>query len=314
MPDYQTIHDSDSAFQKTTSIVFPDNSSGEISAQDSRDAYASLRDKDKIKVLWSTGSASLTLDVSAALVHRIFLTQSIGSTSLVDEPPCNLVWPSENLTHANWLRGSSTFISATNAEDAFGLSTADRYTVSAVANTQVQQLIPVKSGLAYRFQFYAKLAPSSSSGNFNFGWTNAEGGGLSLNQTDGSATSTWGFFSSVWTADSTTTRYVGLDNRANTVNTDIYLARMQVVPSSAREDYVKTQAGPVSEIAQVQLWLQQDATGGRTVTYGSNILWENSTTGVLSTTGGMVDAVSLTSIDGGAFWFATLTAKGFPNA
>jgi hypothetical protein len=101
LPDYQTVFD-DSAFQKTTASVLPDNSTGQIDAQDVRDMYATLRDRDTVKLVSYSSTASLTIDLSAGPVQQIVLKNNIGSVSFENCPPVNLLYYSEDITNVAW--------------------------------------------------------------------------------------------------------------------------------------------------------------------------------------------------------------------
>lgn len=306
MPDYQTIYD-DSAFQKTTATILNDNSSGDISAQDMRDLYATLRDRDRLKALSYSSTATLTIDLSAGPVQNIVLAQNITAINFVNRPPFNLLWGSENVTDGHWSPGSSTTIGASNVEDPFGQSTADRLVMIAGANTFLQQAFEAQQGAVYTWNLYAKRAGGDVAGRFDltFSDTNAV-----IKSQVFSASTTWGFYETTWTANVTATRLVNIDNVANTIATDIYVARMGLYGSD-KTDYVKTNPQPNGEVAQVQLYLQQDDAGSRTVSWGPRVFWENSATPTLSTTANTVDCVTLVSVNGGATWRATFNGQGW---
>lgn len=306
MPDYQTVYD-DSAFQKSTAEVLPDNASGLISAQDMRDLYATLRDRNRVKTFEYSSTATITVDLSVGTVQTIILKNNITSVGFVNLPPVNLIWPSEDLTSGNWEKLTNTTVAGSNVEDPFGLSTADRLTMIAGSSTRLSQQVPVVAGAVYTFGFYAKGAGAVV--GFDFGVASAAGTALDLRDVDGSASSTWGFYETVYTAATTTTLWFGIDNRANTLATDIYVARIGVFATD-KTDYVKTTSGPAGEATQVQVFLQQDATGSRLVSYGPRVLWENSATPTLSTTAGTVDSLVFTSTDGVNFR-GTFTGKGW---
>jgi hypothetical protein len=64
-------------------------------------------------------------------------------------------------------------------------------------------------------------------------------------------------------------------------------------------------------IKALELVLTQDATGGRTVTWGSTVKWDNATPPVLSTAPGATDRLVFTSYDNGVTWYGDLIGKGY---
>jgi hypothetical protein len=312
MPNYQTIYD-DSAFQTTSADVLPDNSIGSISAQDMRDLYATVRDRNRVKSIVYSSTASLTIDLSSAIVQTIVLTQNIGSVSFANCPAVNLFYASEDITNAAWDKASNATVSASNVENVEGLSVADRLTWAATTNTTLRQPFQGYAGAIYTLEIDAKATSAAAPMTFNIGFGNSQGAAINVGTPlDVSASTTWGTAYAVsYTAATTQTLYATIDNRTNTVATDIYLSRLRLYPSSAKGDYVKTRPSPAGEAAQAMLYLKQDATGSRTVAWGPRIFWENSATPTLSTTAGAVDAIALASDDGGATWQATLAGKGW---
>lgn len=59
------------------------------------------------------------------------------------------------------------------------------------------------------------------------------------------------------------------------------------------------------------IYLVQDATGVRTVTWPASVKWPNGVPAVLSTAANAVDVVVLESWDGGTTWFANLAGKHY---
>jgi hypothetical protein len=309
LPDYETIYN-DSAFQTSTAEVLPDNSANEISAQDMRDMYATLRDRNRVKCIAYTSTAALTLDLSVASVFHIYLNQNITSVAVRNEPSINLLYPSEDLDSGNFFVNTNADVSASNVVDPFGLSTADRLTIQATTNSSVKYPIPVLAGGVYTFNLYARTVSGASlSGSWEIGWASSSGVAPDLKTANVSSSSSYAIYESVYTAATTGTIWATIDNRTNTQLVDLYVARLGVYTTD-KKDYVKTTVGPAGEASQVQIFLQQDATGGRTVSWGSRIVWENSATATLSTTGGMVDSVTIMSTDGGRYR-ATFNGKGW---
>jgi hypothetical protein len=301
----------DSAFQRTTATVLPDNSTGAIGADDVRNMYATLRDRDKLKAIFYSSSASLTIDLSAAPVQLVELTQNIGSVSFVNTPPFNLLGASEDATHAVWTAAANTFVSASNVANIDGLSVADRYTVAATTGTGLRQELWTVAGAVYQFSVDARTVSAASPATFDIGFSNNSTSSINLGAAQNcSASSSWGVYDVVYTAATTTFIYPMIDNRTNTVATDIYISRLRCT-ASTKTDYVKTNPYPTGEVAQVQLYLQQKSGGSNTVSWGPRVLWENSATPTLSTTADTVDSVTLISTDGGAIWRATFNGQGW---
>jgi hypothetical protein len=68
---------------------------------------------------------------------------------------------------------------------------------------------------------------------------------------------------------------------------------------------------PTGTLANVNLFLTQDTTGNRLITWPSSVSWGNPGAPVLSTTGGAIDIVSLSTFTGGSKWFGFLSGRGF---
>jgi hypothetical protein len=185
-------------------------------------------------------------------------------------------------------------------------------TFTALTSTTLRQDFPAFAGVEYIFELDAR-GLSATNTLFNIGFGNSFGAAINVGSpVDVSASTSWGMaYKASFTAVSTQTLLATIDNRANTQLSDLYLSRLHLYPSSAKSDYVRTTNLVGGELAQVQLYLKQDSTGSRTVAWGPRVFWENSATPTLSTTAGTVDAVALTSTDGGATWRATLNGKGW---
>jgi hypothetical protein len=68
-----------------------------------------------------------------------------------------------------------------------------------------------------------------------------------------------------------------------------------------------TGLSPTANLAQtVSIFMKQDATGGRTVTWPSGVKWSNGVAPTLVTTANAENVVSLTTFDSGTTWY------GFP--
>lgn len=59
------------------------------------------------------------------------------------------------------------------------------------------------------------------------------------------------------------------------------------------------------------LYLTQDGTGSRTVTWGASVKWAGATPPTLSTAANAVDILVFESIDGGTTWYGSLVGTNF---
>lgn len=61
----------------------------------------------------------------------------------------------------------------------------------------------------------------------------------------------------------------------------------------------------------IQLFLQQDATGSRTVVWPTTVRWGSAAPPTLSTAPSKTDIIQLTTLNGGSTWYATVIGLGF---
>jgi len=59
------------------------------------------------------------------------------------------------------------------------------------------------------------------------------------------------------------------------------------------------------------LYLEQDATGSRTVTWPAAVQWAGGTAPTLTTTGSYTDILSFSTVDGGTTWFGFVCAQNY---
>jgi len=59
------------------------------------------------------------------------------------------------------------------------------------------------------------------------------------------------------------------------------------------------------------LYLTQDATGGRTVTWPASVLWAGGTAPTLTTTASATDALVFETLNGGTTWYGSLVGANF---
>ena len=67
----------------------------------------------------------------------------------------------------------------------------------------------------------------------------------------------------------------------------------------------------VGKACSFGLYLKQDGTGSRTVTWPTSVKWPHGVVPVLSTTAGAIDLLTFESVDGGTTWFGSLAGANF---
>lgn len=115
----------------------------------------------------------------------------------------------------------------------------------------------------------------------------------------GSTAAASGKFTQAYTAPS------ALGNISSSLNPACSLSNVFTATLTGNPSF--SPSGPASG-QTINLLLTQDATGGRTVTWGSSVKWINGSAGVLSTAASAVDLVVLTYI--GTTWYGSV-AKSF---
>lgn len=64
-------------------------------------------------------------------------------------------------------------------------------------------------------------------------------------------------------------------------------------------------------VTTLELYLTQDGTGSRTVTWPAAVKWDGGTAPTLSTTAGTIDCIVLRTVNGGTTWLANMAGKGY---
>jgi hypothetical protein len=73
-----------------------------------------------------------------------------------------------------------------------------------------------------------------------------------------------------------------------------------------------TLSGATSGTAcSLSLYIKQDGTGGRTVTWPASIKWPGGAAPVLSTAANTIDLIVLETLDGGTTWYGTLAGADY---
>jgi hypothetical protein len=101
------------------------------------------------------------------------------------------------------------------------------------------------------------------------------------------------------TATATTTLNCALSNVFNiTLAANITTLAFSNIPASGR-------------VYSMSLFLNQDATGSRTIAWPASVRWSGGTAPTLTTTAGKTDIVSLVTHDGGTNWFGFIAGQNF---
>ncbi len=102
---------------------------------------------------------------------------------------------------------------------------------------------------------------------------------------------------------------IGLSGATRVI--DPYHGEVQMLTLDQAVVALSLSGAPSGRMVDVTLLLQQDATGNRTVTWGSGIHWPASIAPVLTTTPNAIDSVGLYTTDGGANWYGSTLALGY---
>jgi len=115
---------------------------------------------------------------------------------------------------------------------------------------------------------------------------------------------------------------------------DISQVIIQRITPTSSSLFVDAHAGPVAHITlntaslnltvgvttvdtahehRLRLYLTQDGSGGRDISWPSNIVWNQQREPILSVTPGYTDIIDLTSIDGGVTWFGIFAGVAFTS-
>lgn len=99
---------------------------------------------------------------------------------------------------------------------------------------------------------------------------------------------------------------------ASTANTTIDLANGNVQMLTLNTSTTIALTGATNSTAcSISLYLKQDATGNRTITWPTSVKWPSAIAPVLSTGATKVDLVVLETLDGGTTWYGTLAGADF---
>lgn len=99
---------------------------------------------------------------------------------------------------------------------------------------------------------------------------------------------------------------------ATTANTAIDLANGNVQVLTLNASTTISLSGATNATAcSISLYLKQDATGSRTITWPASVKWPSGAAPVLSTGATKIDLVVLETVDGGTTWYGSLAGADF---
>lgn len=99
---------------------------------------------------------------------------------------------------------------------------------------------------------------------------------------------------------------------ASTTSTTVNLTNGNVQSLTLASNTTITLSGATNSTAcSLSLYLIQDATGGRTVTWPASVKWPGAVAATLSTGANKVDLVVLETLDGGTTWYGSLAGADF---
>lgn len=109
-----------------------------------------------------------------------------------------------------------------------------------------------------------------------------------------------------------TEKLVNLGNMGAATAVDLSQARQffGMLNANCTVSFTNT-PGAANIVVSFTLYLQQDATGGRTVTWPASVSWGAAGAPLLSTTGGKTDIVSFISYNNGTTWLGVPGLPGF---
>lgn len=169
-------------------------------------------------------------------------TYQDSTDNLIKYAGVNLLTYSNAFSTAPWTKGGNTTLTANAAVAPDGTNTAWRLTMTATSGTFLDQAFSATSGVTYTFSVYAK-SDSAVNNQFQiFVWTSAASGSPASGSstTTVTANSTWTRYSVQFTAATTGTFSVAIDNNLNTLAPNVLIWGAQVEVGSSPTLYSVT--------------------------------------------------------------------------
>lgn len=98
---------------------------------------------------------------------------------------------------------------------------------------------------------------------------------------------------------------------SGTVVVDFSVAKVQKLTMTGNITTLTLQGATAGIACGLTLYLVQDATGSRLVTWPASVKWAYGSVPVLSTAANAIDIIVLESADGGTSWYANLAGKAY---
>ena len=232
------------------------------------------------------GSADITVTAAAGTLTGTTLNATVVNSSLTSVGTIATgVW---NGTAIGATKGGTGLTSYVAGDVLYASATN---TLSALAKGTDGQVLTLASGVPTWAAATGSSLPTQTgnSGKFlttdgtNASWANPLAGALS--------------FGSMYS------EYKGAISATATTNIDCSLANNFVVTLAASITSLTFSNVPASgRIMTLTLFLQQDATGSRTVTWPASVKWSAAAAPTLTTTANKIDIISLVTYDGGTTW------------
>ena len=231
------------------------------------------------------------------------LEQNTKATTYQVTPPAspppnlyNLLTYSQDFSNVIWGKGGATTITANAATAPNGTNTAFRVQMPASSGTYLEQYFTAVAGQTYTFSLYARYVAPTNTQFSIFVWTSASTGGPASGSgtTNITTTAVWTRYSVQFTAPSTGSFGVAIDNTGNTLSPDVYIWGAQLEQGSTASIY----QGVSAQNTLITGFAKRDTQAG--ITYVTDKFDEF--TKILPVTSGLILNLDSTRYNGGTTW------------
>jgi hypothetical protein len=208
----------------------------------------------------------------------------------------NLLTYSQDFSNVVWSKGGATTITANAATAPDGTNTAFRVQMPASSGTYLEQYFTAVAGQTYTFSLYARYVAPTNTQFSIFVWTSASTGGPASGSgtTNITTTAVWTRYSVQFTAPSTGSFGVAIDNTGNTLSPDVYIWGAQLEQGSSASIY----QGVSAQNTLITGFAKRDTQAG--ITYVTDKFDEF--TKILPVTSGLILNLDSTRYNGGTTW------------